>query len=93
MTLHDITAPEPAIVWGLSVSVSAIILIRADGQQGQWVNVSELAMHLGCSVEAVRRHCEALSADGQLEVNRLEALEDGYDCPIHQVRCPQRRGD
>ena len=62
---HEI---ESAVAY--SFGMAAIILLRLDARAGEFVSVTDLAAHLGCSVTVVRAHLETLAANGQVATMR-----------------------
>lgn len=56
----------------MSWAMKALVLIRLDAREGEWVSVDELAKYFDCAPEQVRGACELLRSEGELEARRAE---------------------
>lgn len=74
---------EAAVAY--SFGVAAIVLLRLDARPGEYVEVADLASHLGCSVTVVRAHLETLVANGQVVAMRKNTPCD--TCTSVGARC------
>lgn len=68
--MHTATAETPARP---HFGIVAVILLRLDARPTEWVTVVDLAIHLGCAPDTVRRELEQLSAKGLVSVDRFRA--------------------